>query len=141
VYAYIKLPDDGGNTGKKVATRSRMQGTDEVHDHVFALDRVPITPLYTETLIPTSTETEVLSQSLSATTIQVISLTGSLFRFRIKIAGSSFLTVQTSPATPSVILHLGDSGQVVNGILSVTAYHEESTAQLAQVSLFGYTVS
>ncbi|HKS16986.1 MAG TPA: hypothetical protein VJU16_06720, partial [Planctomycetota bacterium] len=35
VAAFVRLPDDASNTGKKVRTQSRVIGSDTVHEHFF----------------------------------------------------------------------------------------------------------
>lgn len=139
--SFIQLPDDTGNTGKKVRTVTRVTGSDTVHEHVFLVVRPVSFSQYALASVSPTTETVVLTHVVTSDrVIKGFYASGSTsFRFQLKIDGVVNLVARSTPANRDVNPFLGDGGflTTVGQTITITAYHEETIDQMVDITLFG----
>jgi hypothetical protein len=120
VAAYIQLPDDAGNSGKKVRSQSRVVGSDTVHEHYFVPARqAKILSIYRLALV----QATVLASAQDGTTAGMLfghmpsSVSGKAMRLRRCAVTSQHSTALATPTAPRLLIRRYTSSGGLSGAL------------------------
>jgi hypothetical protein len=107
--------------------------------------RTPVTAYAENAAVATTSETTIVSLVAAANMfLQIMIVTGSATgRFKVKINGTTQLTIRTSAADRTKEIDLDTSGIAVTSgqTITITAFHEETAAQSMECFIGGYTTT
>lgn len=116
----VILPDDSGNTGKKIRTQTRVVGADIVHEHYFISERkARILSIYRLALV----QGTVLASAQNGTTAGMLfghtpsTATGKAMRLRKLSVSSQHSTVLATPTAPRLLVRRYTSSGGLSGAL------------------------
>ena len=117
VAAYIQLPTDSGNTGKKVRSQTRVVGADTVHEHFFVpLRQAKIVSIYRLALV----QSTVLASAQNGTTAGMLfghmpsAVSGKAMRLRRLAVTSQHSTALATPTAPRLLIRRFTSSGALN---------------------------
>lgn len=129
VAAFVQLPTDSGNTGKKVRTQSRVVGSDTVHEHYFISGRQAlVTGVYRCAFV----QSTVLAAAQNGTTAGMLFMhmpsasTTRAARLRRFSITSQHSTALATPTAPRILLRKFTSAGALNTSL-ITGTKVDST--------------
>lgn len=116
----VILPDDTGNTGKKIRTQTRVVGPDTVHEHYFVQARAAqILTVYRLALV----QNTVLASAQNGTTAGMLfghmpsAVSGKAMRLRRVGLTSQHSTVLATPTAPRLLIRRYTSSGALSGTL------------------------
>ncbi|MBS3927790.1 MAG: hypothetical protein KGZ65_04280 [Sphingomonadales bacterium] len=137
--AIITLPDDSGNTGKKVRTQTEVVGANTVHTHYFVMQRAKkVITTYRLALV----QATVLASAQNGTTAGMLfghmgsAVSGKAMRIRRIGVSSQHSTALATPTAPRLLIRrFTSSGALNTSLISPNTNDSTQTAPAALFSL------
>lgn len=120
VAAIIQLPDDSGNSGKKVRTQTRVVGANTVHEHIYVPERqAHVLSIYRLALV----QGTVLAAAQNGTTAGMLfghmpsAVSGKAMRVRRVSMSTQHSTALATPTAPRLLIRRFTSSGALSGAL------------------------